>query len=109
MFDFIHIATDKMVLAIMKKSVERSSWDIFYKPFHSNAWIMVLITTIVLLLSVKALSYFHQNSHGKNGKIFQKYHRVIWSNLCRNVWLLTLWTSGSTNCVVQWLICQSIY
>ena len=77
MFDFIHIATDKMVLAIMKKSVERSSWDIFYKPFHSNAWIMVLITTIVLVFSVKTLSYFHQNSHGKNGKIFQKYHRII--------------------------------
>ena len=38
MFDYVPIVTDRMVVGIMKKAMERGSLDLYLRPFTKSAW-----------------------------------------------------------------------
>ena len=76
MFDYIPIVTDSMVLAIMKRAIQRDSWGLYFRPFMKEAWIMIGATTVTIFITLLIISYLAK--HLKNESlILKKSYRVV--------------------------------
>ena len=58
MFDFIPVVNDRMVLALMKKAMDRGALDLYFRPFTIEVWIMICITLGIIAIILISLSYF---------------------------------------------------
>ena len=88
MFDFITVVNDRMVLALMKKAMSRSAWDMYFRPFTTGVWVMIFITMGIVAIILIGLPFF--------GKLF-----VIDKRTLKKVTRLIAFVSWSCYLVVE--------
>lgn len=60
MFDYIPVVTDRMVLAIMKKSMRRTPLDLFFRPFTKHVWVTMGTISVAIIVLLTTLFYLRK-------------------------------------------------
>ena len=76
MFDFIPVVNDRMVLALMKKAMDRGALDLYFRPFTIEVWIMICVTLGIIAIILISLSYF-ETIFIANDKVLKKATRIV--------------------------------
>ena len=61
MFDYVPVVTDRMVLAIMKQAVQMNAWDMYFRPFTTDAWIVLGTVTVLIPMVLHTISLLNNS------------------------------------------------